>query len=126
MSDKPAIVVGLVIFLGLVTFPFWYARATGPTAAPVVEMPKNAAQCVEDKAYMTAHHMELLNEWRDAVVRDGRNEYVSRAFGTHFDMSLTKTCLGCHEDRQTSCDRCHTYADVHPGCWDCHVAPKGN
>jgi hypothetical protein len=129
MSDKGVIVVGLIIFVGLVTFPFWYTRtaAGGDTlAAPDVELPTDATQCVEDKPFMIAHHMELLNQWRDAVVRQGEAEYTSRAFGTHYEMSLTRTCLRCHSNGQTFCDRCHTYADVHPRCWDCHVEPKGN
>ncbi len=129
MSDKGVIVVGLVIFVGLVTFPFWYTRAAGSSAAlarPALELPTDATQCVEDKPFMTAHHMELLNQWRDAVVREGQTQYTSWAFGTHYEMSLTKTCLRCHRNGQTFCDRCHNYADVHPGCWDCHVEPKGN
>jgi hypothetical protein len=128
MSDKGVIAVGLVLFVGLVTFPFWHA-ATGSSAArtaPVVELPVGATQCVEDKPFMTANHMELLNQWRDAVVRLGQKDYTSRAFGTHYEMSLSRTCLRCHNNKQTFCDRCHNYADVHPRCWDCHVEPKGN
>ena len=127
MRDKGMVIAGLVIFVGLVTFPIWYTlAAAGDRAMPELERPADASQCVEDTEFMTANHMELLNQWRDAVVRAGEKDYTSKAFGTHYEMSLTKTCLGCHGSRQAFCDRCHTYADVHPRCWECHVDPEGN
>jgi hypothetical protein len=129
MRKRGTVVFGLVVFLALGTFPFWYARAVGgarAAAAPDVELPTNATRCVEDTQYMIANHMELLNQWRDAVVRDGQSEYTSHAFGTPYEMSLTKTCLSCHQNILTFCDRCHAYADVEPRCWDCHVEPRGH
>ena len=134
---------GLAIFVALVTLPIWYTLAFGGSAAaPELEMPEGETQCVEEKAYMLAHHMDLLDEWRDAVVRDGVCEpYVSKAYGTEHEMSLTKTCMGCHTDRQTFCYKCHDYANVkllEPlgtsegaqasqggiRCWDCHEDKK--
>jgi len=148
MNDKPVILVGLVIGLALLTFPFWYTRAAGRSASPPqLELPRGKSTCVEDTEYMRAHHMELLDQWRDAVVRQGdQTPYVSKAFGAKYEKSLTKTCMGCHTKRETFCDKCHEYANVsslHPvqelaadrrseaampgiGCWDCHhVEPKG-
>ena len=125
MNDLGKIIAGLVIFLGLVTFPVWYTFGAGrDTARPELLLPQNESQCIEGKEYMTAHHMDLLDQWRDAVVREGRREYKSQAFGTTHEMSLTKTCMGCHKDRETFCQRCHTYAGVEPNCWDCHNAPQ--
>ena len=127
MSDKAKIFVGLVVFVVLAAYPFWHALAASDRSTPPeVELPRESSQCVEDKAYMTANHMDLLNRWRDAVVRDGMKEYTSKAFGTQHDMSLTKTCMGCHDNRDTFCMRCHNYADVQPRCWGCHVEPGGN
>ena len=126
MSDKGKIIAGLVIFLVLATFPIWYAVGTaGAAAAPDRELPTNAKECVRDTAYMTANHMDLLNQWRDAVVRDGETEYTSPSGATHV-MSLTGTCLACHNNTETFCARCHTYADVQLDCWDCHLESKGN
>jgi len=126
MSDKGTIIAGLVIFLALVTFPIWYALGgEGDSSPPDLEMPTDATQCVEDKDYMTANHMDLLNQWRDAVVREGRREYTSSS-GEKHTMSLTGTCLNCHSNRDAFCTQCHDYANVEPGCWDCHVEPKGN
>jgi hypothetical protein len=124
MNDRPRIVGGLVVALAALAFPFWYALAAGRAAPPKVDLPAGQAQCVEDAQYMKANHMDLLNRWRDAVVRNGKKMYVSKAFGKSYEMSFTKTCMGCHTNRKTFCDRCHTYANVQPTCWDCHVEPK--
>ena len=126
MRASGTIIVGLLILVVLATVPIWYPIVMGsPGPAPVVELPANATQCVEGKSFMTTQHMKLLNEWRDAVVREGEKTYTSKAFGVTYDMSLTETCMGCHTDRDTFCNRCHDYADVHPYCWDCHVDLQG-
>lgn len=126
MRDKGGIMAGLVVFLVLVTFPIWYTLgSTEGAAAPELQLPTGASQCVEDKAYMTANHMDLLNQWRDAVVREGRHEYTSSS-GRTYVMSLTGTCMGCHGDQEAFCARCHNYANVQPTCWDCHLQSKGN
>jgi len=140
MNDKRVIVVGLVIALVVLTFPFWYTLGAGRPVTPEWELPDG--NCVEDD--MRARHMSLLDEWRDLVVRKGEKKpYISEAYGTPYEMSLTKTCLsGCHatatdrevasvgEDfptanRATFCHQCHDYANVRPTCWDCHVEPQG-
>ena len=126
MSDKMKVVAGLILFLGLAAFPIWYPLgAEGDAAQPELELPADATECVEDTEYMTANHMDLLNQWRNAVVRDGARDYTASS-GEVFNMSLTKTCLGCHEDRDAFCTKCHDYANVDPKCWDCHVEPGGN
>ena len=127
MNDKARVIIIIVVFVALAAFPFWYALGAGdPADQPVLEMPENATQCVEDKTYMTANHMNLLNQWRDAVIRDGEKTYISNATGEQHSMSLTGTCLGCHINRDAFCTRCHDYANVEPTCWDCHVESKGN
>jgi hypothetical protein len=89
-----------------------------------VELPADATQCVESADWMRAHHPELLNDWRDAVVRDGEKEYVSRDFGARHEMSLTRTCMSCHSNRETFCARCHEYANVELTCWGCHLGQE--
>jgi hypothetical protein len=126
MYDGGKIIFGLVLFVGAVTFPAWYSLARGGKAAPPeLVLPKNEKQCVESREYIRSRHMELLNEWRDSVVREGNGVYTSRAHGTRHPMKLTGTCLRCHSDRTQFCDRCHGYLAVAPYCWDCHVTPKG-
>lgn len=127
MGDKGKILFGLSIFVILVTFPFWSRlAAAGDTEAgpPELEYPANETACVEDTPFMTANHMNLLNQWRDDVVRRGDLEYVSST-GKTYTKSLTKTCLNCHENRDNFCTRCHDYADVQPPCWECHTTPGG-
>jgi hypothetical protein len=125
MSDRAKIVAGLVVFLAIVAFPVWYPLgASGDTARPELELPEGETSCVEPTEYMTANHMDLLNQWRNAVVRDGETEYLSST-GERYVMSLTGTCLDCHGARDTFCNRCHDYANVVPRCFDCHIEPEG-
>ncbi len=123
MHDSAKIITGLVIFLVLVTFPFWFSRAAGKAGyMPEPELPANQDSCVESAEYMRPYHMDLLNQWRDAVVRDGNRIYVSSK-GERFEMSLSNTCMSCHVSKVNFCDQCHNYVGVSPYCWDCHVAP---
>ena len=123
MNDKPKIIVGLVIAMIALTSPFWYTLAAGGATTPELVVPEG--KCVEDAEYMRANHMDLLNQWRDRVVRQGQKEHTSSS-GTKHLMSLTKTCMGCHDKREDFCKRCHDYANVQPTCWSCHHESKGD
>jgi len=126
MSDRSKILAGLSVVLVLAAFPMWQTLfAAGETGRPELELPEDETSCVEETEYMTAHHMELLNQWRDAVVRHGEKDYVSTA-GDVYTMSLTGTCMDCHDNRERFCTRCHDYVDVAPRCWNCHVEPEGS
>ena len=126
MSDKGKIIGGLVVFLFLVTFPLWYTVAAGGDATlPDLEYPDGESQCVEDTEFMRANHMDILNQWRNALVRDGETEYTASS-GERYTISLTGTCMDCHDNRDTFCTRCHDYSNVTPMCWSCHVEPRGN
>ena len=126
MSDKGKIIGGLVVFLVLVTFPLWHpVAAGGDSAMPELEYPNDETECIEETEFMRANHMDMLNDWRDALVRDGITEYTSTS-GQQYTMSLTGTCMDCHDDRDAFCTRCHDYSNVDPYCWDCHVEPRGN
>ena len=92
--------------------------------APELQLPTNGStECVEAKDYMRANHMDLLDEWRDTVVREDVRTYTSEA-GKDYTMSLSDTCLDCHSNKEQFCDACHTYSAVDPYCWDCHVIPE--
>jgi hypothetical protein len=126
MSDRGRITAGLAVFVALVAFPLWQTLGTSADRArPELELPVDESSCVESTEYIRAYHMDLLNSWRTAVVRDGGREYTA-ASGKVYEMSLTGTCMGCHSNRDTFCTRCHDYADVAPRCWDCHVEPEGS
>jgi hypothetical protein len=125
MRDRGLIVAGLLVFLGLITFPVWYDLAAGKTPKePQLKLPAHEDKCVAPIAYMKTSHMQLLNEWRDQVVRKNIRTYTAYD-GTVYSISLTATCLQrCHTDKAGFCDRCHTFNGVRsPSCWDCHVDP---
>ena len=122
MRDRPFIVGGLVAFLVFVTIPVWRSLATtkATLAAPQIKSPGEEKQCVAPVSYMRASHMQLLDDWREDVVRTGQRKYVAYN-GKVYDKSLTETCLGCHGSRQEFCDRCHNYSGVSSlNCWNCH------
>jgi len=128
MNDRRKIISGILIFLVLATFPFWYTK--GKTATPPAlsldtpEIQKLAEKrCIEPTDYMRASHMELIVSWREAVVREGERLYIA-SDGRRFAMSLSQNCLRCHSDKERFCDSCHSYAGVKPTCWSCHVVPK--
>jgi len=124
MNEKSIMIAGMGIFLIAVTFPFWYAKTIGTSALrPELTYPVGESGCVEDVEYMRGNHMKLLHQWRDEVVREGKDIYLSQKDGKAYKMSLTRTCLNCHTNRAAFCGKCHTYADVQPACWQCHNVP---
>ena len=125
MYDSGKILLGLLIFIGLFTFPIWYDLASGKAVnKPNVILPTNEdiKECVASTEYMRESHMDLLNEWRDLVVREEKRIYTSPS-GKEFEMSLSNTCTNCHSNKEQFCDRCHDYLGVTPYCWNCHVEP---
>ena len=124
MYDKSKIIPGLLIFLGLVSFPLWYPGATGKASTPPkLELPADKKECVEPKEFIRANHKTLLEDWKTAVVRTGARTYKASNHKTYL-MSLNRTCMNCHSDKTKFCDRCHDYMGVTNKCWDCHVYPK--
>ena len=73
--------------------------------------------------YMRTLHMDLLNEWRDEVVREGARYYTASS-GKKYEMSLSNTCIDCHSNKTEFCDQCHNYLAVTPYCWECHIEPE--
>ena len=129
MWDKAKILAWVVVFVVLVALPFYYNIVKSSSMqevsldTPVInKMTKK--QCVKDADVMRKNHMKLLDEWRNDVVRDGEREY-GIIDGVKYEKSLQKTCMKCHSNKKDFCDRCHTYVDVKPYCWNCHIAPEG-
>ena len=149
MYDKPKVLAGMFLFLVLATLPFWISTGKSKTLPPPVAT-EGSQECVEDPAWMRANHMQLLNDWRHSVVRDGERTYVNSA-GKKFDKSLTGTCLDCHSNKNNAskalasatksgmatvsnqdfphatgaqfCDQCHNQVAVKPFCFSCHLVP---
>lgn len=129
-ADK--IIPGIIIFLCIATFPLWYNMGkAAPAPDPKIDTPviqqMAVKQCVMPKVEMRTGHMQLLNDWRTWVVRDGFRTYVA-ADGKKYNMSLQNECMRCHSNKSQFCDQCHVYAglelNVTPYCWTCHIAPK--
>lgn len=123
MRKKFGILAILFAFLGLVTFPLWHSLGKRSSMQPPnLVLPAHEKNCVMPVAYMRSSHMMLLLNWRDMVVRHDQHTFRAPD-GKTYNMSLTGTCLGCHNKEQF-CDRCHTYMGVRtPYCWNCHVDP---
>lgn len=115
MYNKSRVIPGLVIFVGMVAFPFLYNKAN-PSSEPILDT--SEGKCVLEKEFMKKEHMKLLKGWREEVVRKGKREPVV-INGMRYEKSLQRTCLQCHK-KESFCDRCHSYANVKPYCWSCH------
>jgi len=127
MYDAGKIIVGIIVFVTLITFPFWYNRGKA-APSPKPKLLTREKECVEPTPYMKTSHMRLLNEWRNSVVREGNRLYIS-SNGKKYSMNLANTslsdsCMGCHSKKAEFCDQCHNYVGVKPYCWDCHIEPK--
>ena len=128
MYDGGKIITGLLIGIGLVSFPFWYnpGKAVSPPELKIdtpVILKMKEKKCIEPTPYMRANHMELVESWKKSVVREGSRLYVA-SDGKKYRMSLSQTCLNCHSNKDKFCDRCHSYTGASPACWGCHVVPK--
>ncbi|HLA48081.1 MAG: menaquinol oxidoreductase [Nitrospinae bacterium RIFCSPLOWO2_12_39_16] len=129
MYNGSKIIVGLIVFAGIVTFPFIYnlgkvnAKPEPKIDTPVIQQLKEK-NCIESKEFMKANHMQLLNKWRDMVVRNGKRVYVNSK-GEKYEISLQNTCLKCHSNKKEFCDECHNYMSVKTHCWNCHLESKG-
>lgn len=121
--------IGLLIFILLIASPF-LLNIGKADLAPVLSFDTPAIQqmddkhCVESAGFMRTDHPQLLSDWRDQAVREGKNIYVSTS-GEEYEISLENSCLQCHSNREQFCDACHNYTAVQPYCWDCHDAAKG-
>lgn len=131
MNDKKLIIAGLVVFCAIIFLPFMLnigkaSLAPEPELSPeALAAQKTGKTCVLPKIEMKAGHMQILDIWRDTVVRKGERIYIN-SNGQSFTMSLSSgenSCIGCHTNKSEFCDSCHTYASVKPYCWDCHNEP---
>lgn len=124
MYDGKKIIPGLIIFLGLVALPLWYNAVNGKTGyVPKPEIPADKKECVEPRATIRVIHKDLLENWKESVVRKGDRTYRA-SNGKTYTMDLNRTCMNCHRDKTKFCDQCHNYAGVTNKCWDCHIYPK--
>ncbi len=125
MYDAGKIIGGIVIFLLLITSPMWLNMAKGQADhKPDPKIVTEEKACVLDTEYMRASHMDLLDDWRNEVVRENDRIHVSHD-GKDYNKSLTNTCMSCHPNKKEFCDECHNYGAVdEPDCFNCHIVPE--
>lgn len=128
LYDGTKIIIGLLLFLAIITYPVWYNAATGkaeyrPEIVVATENEPGRDDCVREASFMRTDHMNLLNQWRDEVVREG-GRYIAAADDREYEMSLSNTCMDCHSNKADFCDQCHNFMAVDPYCWNCHVEPS--
>jgi len=127
------IIAALIIFVAILSIPFFYNRGK-VNKGPGINLNTPAIlkladkQCVEPPEWMRANHMQLLLKWRDADVRNGQTVYINSQ-GKSFKIGID-TCLNCHYDPALNpsdqfCVSCHNYTSVKPTCWSCHPWPQG-
>ena len=133
MYNAKFVIPGIIVFAGLFPAPFWINMLSSSheevkvvlPAEPVTFFGEARSECVEPREWMAANHMELLLEWRDQALREGKRIYVA-SDGKKWETSLQNTCMACHSNKADFCDKCHNANSVNPYCWDCHVIPQGN
>ena len=127
MQKKTNIVVGILVFVIVMTATIWmnFGKDSGNSAVDVsLDTPTINAldekQCIYDTEYMRENHMEILHQWKVQVVRDG-NRVMVTPDGREFEMSLQNTCLDCHSNYDEFCEKCHNANGIDPNCWTCHT-----
>ncbi len=78
LYDGGKIFIGILVFVAFAAFPFYFnigkvnAKPEPKVDTPAIqewEKLNGKKECVESKEFMRAEHMQLLNDWRDSVVR---------------------------------------------------------
>jgi hypothetical protein len=109
--------------VGVALAPVWQRAAAARAPRAAVKIDKPGTRCLASKDVMRTAHMQILDDWRDGVVRDGIR--VERAAdGSAVTRSLGGTCLECHGGKKNFCDSCHQDLAVRPVCWECHADPR--
>ena len=122
MYDSTKVLIGLGLFAVVFGYPF-YNNLFGTYQEPALAKAKQDV-CVEDPDWMRANHMDLLNEWRHAVSREGLRVYTSKTTGKQYIASLQRTCMDCHGSYDKFCNECHVANSVNTYCWTCHITPE--
>ena len=128
MNKNRLVALGLILFVVLFTIPVLMnlGKTVTQTQPPALLQDAQAMQALADKLGVKnieeyrEKHKQVLAEWKDAAVRDGKRIYVTRD-GREIPISLENLA-----SQPQLCSTCHDYAGIEkPNCWTCHVEPKG-
>lgn len=108
----------VLIFVLIILAPFGYSLIRpvftqgSATDEVFLDMPDDG-ECVRETVYMRFHHMDLLKQTREEVIRDG----------TRGEITLSG-CRDCHTYREQFCNRCHDAVTLNLDCFGCHYYPE--
>jgi len=72
MYDGKKIIPGLILFVGIMTYPLWHNTVSGKTGyIPKPKAPADQKECIEPKSFIRVNHKALLEDWRTSVVSNG-------------------------------------------------------
>src|SRR5512143_4142814 len=103
----------ILVFAAIAAFPVYYnigrvnAKPEPKVDTPAIqewEKQYGKKECVESKEFMRTEHMQLINLWRDSVVRDMNRQYISTSNHKKFNMSLQNGCMQCHSNKKKFSD----------------------
>jgi len=120
-SSKLILIVTVAALFLFAVFNFFQNGEAEMSQKPLPRVSAiDSTKCIAPAEFMRANHMQVLKAWEMSVVRKGDRVHIA-ANGSRFQKSLS-TCLGCHNNR-LFCYNCHSYANVKPKCWNCHISP---
>lgn len=114
--------IGLCAAAMLAAAAYLAFAADTPEALPAAAT-ADTTGCIYPKEYMQSHHMQVLADWKESAAHEGPDAVMRAPDGRRFQKDLA-TCLGCHQENRMFCFSCHTYANVKPDCWNCHISPQ--
>ena len=129
MYDSGKIIPGLLIFVLLITFPFWYNNLSKAEQVKTPAPPDKAmltgftfadGQEHPPAAEMRAKHMEVLQSFHTAA------DPAKMAAAQKGEKKMqTMSCMMCHGSKEQFCDSCHANISEKkvPDCWTCHTKP---
>ena len=106
MYDSGKIIPGLIIFVLIITFPIWYNHGDAGEVPKAGKAQRTQSSVSCRLTEMRTKHMQLLNQWRDEVLRTGDRAFFE-VEGKMYQKSLQNACIKCHTSKKKFCDTCH-------------------
>ena len=128
MNKNRFIALGLILFVLAFALPVLLnlGKPNTVTQPPALSQDEQALQelarklGVKDVAEFRAKHKQVLADWKNLAVRDGKRIYVTPD-GREVPISLKDLSSNAE-----LCNTCHDYVGIEkPSCWTCHVEQKG-
>ncbi len=127
MYDSGKIILGLAVFVLLITFPIWHNNLLGTGDAAPVKDPNLTPEMVQGAAFPNGQTHPTAQEMRATHmnVLQGIHTTAKSYVPGKDEKKPTMSCLACHGgSKEKFCDSCHAYASVKtPDCWACHTKP---